>query len=154
MKRSSALLSVAVLFLSGVAIGTLGHQLLSDRSAGIPGGPPEPLGPPGGPFLERMLDQIDATPEQREKIAQIHAESRKASHAIREEIRPVIDGLMRETREQIGEVLTAEQMARMDELMERHHRRAERFFLGEGGRGEGGPRRRGGRQGARPGRNP
>ena len=84
MKRSSALLSVAALFLSGVAIGALGHQLLSDRDGGSVSGRPWP---PGDAFLERMLDQIDATPEQRERIAQIHEESREASHAIREEMR-------------------------------------------------------------------
>jgi hypothetical protein len=41
---------------------------------------------------------------------------------------------MRQTRERIREVLSAEQQARFDELQRRHGRRAEHFFLGRGGR--------------------
>lgn len=146
MKRTSALLSVFSLFLSGLAIGALGMHLYHGRS-GPPTGP-HFVGPPHGRMLAMLERRLDLTPEQREQVVAIHEESRRASHEIRRELRPQLERQMEETREKIRAILTPEQQARFDELHEELKSRFGRFLLGEGRHG------RGGRGGRGPGRGP
>lgn len=140
MTRGSALISVAALFLSGVAIGALAMFLVLDRSPGVfprgerPGPQPRHLA------MGMMAERLGLTPEQRSRIEQIHRESRREAEEIRREMRPRLEAHIEETRRRIRAVLTPEQLERFDEMGRRFGGRMDRFLLGEG---PGGPRRGG-----------
>jgi len=139
MTRGSALLSVAALFFSGVAIGALGVFLYIDDRPGqrVRGERP---GPPPRFAMQTMAEALDLTPEQREQIQAIHRESRRTAEEIRHEMRPRLEDHIEQTRERMIAVLTPEQQERFEEMRDRFGARMDRFFLGEG-RGGGPPRR-------------
>lgn len=137
MNRSASILVVAALFLSGVAIGALGMHLYYWQKLGARGpGGPMPHGPMMIGWMER---ELDLSPDQREAIREILADSVRRSGELRHEMRPRIEGLMRETSERIAEVLTTEQRRRYEELRSRQRQRFDSGFLGP----PGGPRRPG-----------
>ncbi len=135
MSRSSAILVVAALFLSGVAIGALGMHLYYWQQLGErrPGGPPQSPSPMLMGWMER---ELDLTAEQREAIREILADSMRRGGEMRSELRPRVEELVRETSDRIAEVLTEDQRRRYEELRRRQGERFERGFLGPpGGRG-------------------
>ena len=77
MTRSSALISVVALFIAGISIGALGMHLLDERGSGPPP-PVERRGPGGGRgFMgERLAEELELSPEQREEMMAIHRERR------------------------------------------------------------------------------
>jgi Spy/CpxP family protein refolding chaperone len=150
MNKSIAFVAVLGLFILGILIGALGmHLIYSQRFPH----PPDPHGMGEGMhgrfFFARLERQLDLSAEQKERIGQIMMESREAGRTMHEEMLPQVHELMDWTRESIIEVLTPEQRRKFAQLMGRHRREAERFFLGQGPR-EG--RRQGfkGRRGPQP----
>ena len=138
MTRSSALISMVALFVAGVAVGALGMQLYE---ANFDRGPTSRWhGPPR--FLERLADDLQLTPEQREQIATIHAESRQRSEAVRQELRPQLQLQMEQTREKILAVLTPEQREELERMRQEFGHGMDRFFLGDGRPRRGPPGRR------------
>ena len=138
MTRGTALLSVAALFFSGIAIGALGMFVYVDsRPVERPHGPFP--GPPPRFAMEMMADALDLTPEQREQIEEIHHDSRRTAEEIRLEMKPRLEAHIEQTRERMMAILTPEQRERFEEMRSEFGGRMDRFFLGEG-RG-GGPRR-------------
>ncbi len=81
-------------------------------------------------FAARLERHLDLTEKQRRLIDEIVAESRSEANALHDEMLPRVREHMRRTHDRILEVLTPEQRERFEELSSRHHRRAERFFLG------------------------
>jgi len=141
MNRWVAVASVLALFLSGIAVGALATHLIAERPevAGAPRGRPMGGGPPGFFSLDRLQAQLELTPDQMLRIADILDHSREESEAIRHDVRPRLEKLMDETKQRIDEVLTPEQRDRLAELRRRQGRRVDRFLLGGEPRG---PRRR------------
>ena len=138
MTRGTALISVAALFFSGVAIGALATFLYVDkRAAEHPRG--QFPGPPPRFGMKTMADELGLTPEQREQMEQIHRDSRRAAEEIRLEMKPRLEEHIEQTRERMMAVLTPEQRERFAEMRTRFGDRMDRFFLGEGRRA--GPRR-------------
>lgn len=107
-------------WLRGIAVGATalaalgGIGLVAARSDDLGGRPEMRMGGEPGYFqkasmrhgmkfgerrMERMLDEIDATPEQAEKLKQIFA-------SVREDIGPMFED-MRDTREDIADLLAA-----------------------------------------------
>ena len=137
MNRSTSLLVVAALFLSGVAIGALGMHLYYWQTLGSSprGGFMRWQGPT--PMVMGWMErELDLTAEQREAIRDIVADSMRRGGEMRDEMRPRVEELMRETSDRIAAVLTEEQRRRYQELRDRRGRHFERGFLGPpGGRG-------------------
>ncbi|MCP3982501.1 MAG: hypothetical protein GY716_24635 [bacterium] len=140
MKRWVALLSVAALFVVGVAVGVLGANVFLGPTIA---GPPEPgmgRGPGGGPHregrgpfhVERLKRHLDLTAEQEDEIRRIVDASREEADALMREVRPQLHEQMDRTRTEIRGVLTPEQLESFDQLRERHRRRGDRFLLGRG----------------------
>lgn len=143
MNRSSSILVVAALFLSGVAIGALGMHLYYWQRLG-PGARGFGDGPPPAPMMLGWMErELDLSREQRDAIREIVADSMRRGAEMRDELRPQVEALMRETSERIAMVLTEEQRRRYEELRRSEGYRFERGFLGPPrGRGPGAGRRR------------
>ena len=137
MNRSTSLLVVAALFLSGVAIGALGMHLYywqtldsSPRGGFMRSPVPMPK------VMGWMEQELDLTAEQRAAIREILADSMRRGSEMRDEMRPRVEELVRETSDRIDAVLTEEQRRRYQELRQRRGQHFERGFLGPpGGRG-------------------
>lgn len=152
MNRSSSLLVVAALFLSGVAIGALGMHLYYWQKLA----PREGRGPmmPSAGMVGWMDRELELSPDQRDAIREILADSMRRGGEMRRELRPRVEELMRETSERIGEVLSDEQRRRWEELRGRQRHRFERGFLGPPGAGGPFQRRQGPPPRSRPGSPP
>lgn len=68
-------------------------------------------------FLGRLDRELDLQPEQHRRIQKILEESQKNTKEIWEKIAPEVREEMKRSREEIRNILTAEQRKRMDELM-------------------------------------
>ena len=142
MSRSTSILVVAALFLSGIAVGALGMHLyywrqLASRGGGGPAGPPMVL----SGWMER---ELELSQEQRDEVRAILTDSMRRGGEMRRELRPRVEELMRETSDRIAAVLSEEQRRRFEELRERQSHRFERGFLGPPGGRRGHFRRRSG----------
>ena len=73
--------------------------------------------------LEAMRRNLDLTPEQDAKIQQILRESEDERESAVAECRPEMQAIRQRTKQRIDEVLTAEQRAQHEELLERFRRR-------------------------------
>jgi Spy/CpxP family protein refolding chaperone len=139
VSRSVAVISVLALFLAGLSIGVLAMHLYHEGQlvgSGRPFG-----GPPHRRFLNALERELDLTPDQQQRIREIHEESHLEIQKLRHELRPRLERQMDETHDRILAVLTPEQQERFKELEREHRRRMGRFFLGEGRFGGRGRRR-------------
>jgi Spy/CpxP family protein refolding chaperone len=132
MKKSLAFVAVLGLFLLGVVIGALGMHLVQVNRF-----MPRPDrfmadGVHGPVFFERLESRLDLTAEQSRQIGEILQDAREEGRAMHEEMLPRVHGLIEATQESIREVLTPEQREKFDQILQRHRRSAERFFLGHG----------------------
>ena len=66
---------------------------------------PDAVGPPRGPNLDRLAQALNLTDQQKTDLKAIFADQGKKRRALREE-----------TRARMQEVLTAEQLAQLDEM--------------------------------------
>ena len=130
MNRVAAFASVAALFLVGVLVGGLGTCLFFANQPHRPG----PGGFRGDHFVELLERELALTADQMLRIEEILEQSHADGDALRREMLPRLRTAMAETRDRIREILTPEQRAGFDELHQQHRRRAERMFLGRGGR--------------------
>lgn len=95
-----------------VALATLGLGSVSAIAQPAPreGGPearrPENRMPPGAGNLDRAIEQLDLTPEQRKQVEPILAD-------MREKVRTALQ----ETQQELGDVLTDEQRTQLREIM-------------------------------------
>jgi hypothetical protein len=121
--RRHGLLLLAVVFLLGLVCGAAVFATV-DRIIDIR----QPPRPPEGPdrHLGRLARELDLDEDQKQRMREILGESRLRMHAV-----------MRETREELRQVLRPDQLEKFDELQRR------RPF---GPRGRRGLRERGGRR--------
>ena len=143
MNRALAILTVAALFLSGVAIGALGMHLYYAQRLTRPGAPVWMAARHFGPMLE---EQLGLDEEQRQEVGTILRRSQERARSLRREMRPQVHQIVDETVEQIRGVLTLEQQEAFDRLRSRERRRLEMLLLAPEGHGpRGGPPHRRGR---------
>jgi Spy/CpxP family protein refolding chaperone len=130
MNRWVAFVSIAALFVSGIAIGALGMHVFDVRQ-----GPPHPSGPPPhhGAAIDDLQRELDLSADQREKITAILEESWRAGEEIRREMKPRLDQHIADTEQRLMEVLTPAQRERFDTLRRERRVRAEHIFLGPPG---------------------
>jgi len=110
--------------------------LLERRTRGGAGGPGGVGGPsgPGGPggFMQRLLDQLDLTADQKTKIEALQKTNQEAVKAINDDTtltpeakRPKLNELRTKLMTDIKAVLTPEQITKLDELMKARTRPAQ-----------------------------
>jgi len=124
------ILATIVIFVAGLVTGALvvwhSGQLFSTPSQHQPGAPrPTPVVSPGGlrlDLLRRMQRDLHLTAAQHEEIDKLLKESQERSRKIMEPVAPQIRDELARTREEFRKVLTPEQRARFDELLEHQHR--------------------------------
>ncbi len=117
MKRSTALLAVAVLFLVGVAVGVLGTHLFYIHEARQPGG----LAHLGSLWLARNLDRrLDLTADQRRQVDAILADTARDAAALRQDITPRLLEILDRTHRRIAAVLTPEQRKKFERFRHEH----------------------------------
>ena len=132
MKRPFALAVMTALLLSGVAAGALATHLFYAQKMSRPSeGPLWFMGPPP---LRHLDHRLQLSSDQRSRIGEILRQSRRQGERIREQTRPQISELLRETHERILEVLTPEQRKTFEELPQRRHRHRGREGRGRRGR--------------------
>jgi len=81
---------------------------------------------------ERMAEELDLTPEQKESVGKIFSETRAEHDAMdksnldRDQKRAQMDALHARTRDKLAKVLNEDQLARFDEMHSRHMSRGEK----------------------------
>jgi Spy/CpxP family protein refolding chaperone len=130
VKRSSALLSVAALFLSGVSIGALGMHLYYGQQPSWHR--PPGFGPPsvGAGLADPIAERLGLSDEQKQRIAEIREESWRESENLRREMKPRVERHMRETLDKIYAELTPEQREELERIRAEFGRGMDRFLLG------------------------
>jgi Spy/CpxP family protein refolding chaperone len=117
------ILATLVIFTAGLFTGALGIRHFA---------PPEPKPPfkatPDNPFLPWMVreqfvqflaENINLTPDQKEKVLKIVHESQQRTRILTSLIEPEMREELRATRESIREVLTPEQREKYEEILKR-----------------------------------
>jgi Spy/CpxP family protein refolding chaperone len=138
------ILATLVIFTAGLFTGALGIRHFT---------PPEPKPAfkptPDNPFLPWMVreqfvqflaENINLTPEQKDKVLKIVHESQQRTRILTSLVEPEMREELRATRESIREVLTPEQREKYEEILKRRLKQRDM------------PRPNGGRPGPRPGR--
>lgn len=85
------------------------------RGENGPGGPGQGLRAIRLGLPEQLAEELDLTPEQRERIERIIAEDQAALRAVMERIEPALAEVVENSRRRIQEVLTDEQAVRWRE---------------------------------------
>ncbi len=116
---------IALLFLAlvvGILAGAAGERLRATREE-----PGRPFARGPGMFrpgeLPPWYEELDLTPEQREKITEILEQTRPLTDSIMREMLPRIRAVTDSIRAEIGSLLTPEQREKLDDLEERFRRR-------------------------------
>jgi Spy/CpxP family protein refolding chaperone len=143
MKKSIAFVAVLGLFLLGVVIGGLAMHLYQANRLAPPPDRPMGSGMHGPLFQERLHRHLELTEEQRREVAEIMQQAQEEGRRMHEEMLPRVHELIESAQEEMREILTPEQRERFDEILERHRRSADRFFLGQGQRERRGQRFKG-----------
>jgi hypothetical protein len=142
VSRFVAIAAAISLVVCGAVIGGLGTYLVLERPGRHDGFRPPPPPRPPAPFTREMESRLDLTEDQREKIHEILGKGRDEADSIRRELRPRLESELAATRTSIAAVLTPEQKAKFEEMVQQDRRRAERFFMeGPPGPPEDGPPR-------------
>lgn len=127
MKRTTALLAVAVLFLVGVLVGVLGTHLFYLHEIRQPGG----LASLGTRWLARSLDRrLDLTAEQRKQVDAILADTAREASGLRRQMTPRMLEIFERSRRRISAVLTPDQREKFERFRREHGERARRLIGG------------------------
>ncbi len=129
--RMKGMALLAVAFVVGGLAGGAVERVRAVKSAPA-------FGPPAGAMmrpgfgregeLPPMFLRLDLTEEQRARIQEILEESRPRTEALMEEMMPRLKAETDSVRERIREVLTPEQAAKLDSIMENFPGRRGRFM--------------------------
>lgn len=123
-----------VTFVVGALVGAAAERLLSARTPGAGDRPTASNqsserdrkdGPRGGSIFlaPGVFDQIGATPEQRKKIQEILTRREQGAKKIWREFEPRMDAMMDSTRGELRALLTAEQQAKLDQIIKERRAR-------------------------------
>ena len=127
---SGRVLATLVLLLAVLAGGWAGVAL--DRLVLLPrGGRPRfehgpGRHPPRDPeFRRRFAHEVGLSPEQQTRVDSIMDRQSRELRAIRRQVQPQLDSIIRSTRRGLDSVLTPEQRKKAEEIRRRHPRRPE-----------------------------
>jgi Spy/CpxP family protein refolding chaperone len=76
-------------------------------------------------YKDRFIKDMQLNDDQVDAVKQIMKGKREKRRAIMDEMRPKIDALHNETREQLATVLNEEQLSKFDELLEKKRKKRE-----------------------------
>lgn len=128
MKRSTALLAVAALFLVGILVGVLGTHLFYLRQLRQPGG----MAALGNRFLAADLDRrLDLSREQRRQVDAILADAAREAGAVRREMMPRVLEILDRSQRRIAAVLTPEQQEELARFRRRRGDRLRKLLVGQ-----------------------
>jgi Spy/CpxP family protein refolding chaperone len=117
-----ALALIALVFLLGVALGAVGHSIADRRVLGARTQPPAPfLQPRPNPLrgVARLTSELNLTPDQQKQIGDILADMQHRYDAVHDQMNPQFARIRQQGRDQISQVLTAEQRPKFEDYLKR-----------------------------------
>ncbi|MDB6030935.1 MAG: motif protein [Verrucomicrobiales bacterium] len=137
MSPWKVILATLVIFTAGLFTGAVGVQYLSTPLARFRPGPDNPFQPwmLRDQFVKYLGNQMDLSPDQRERISAIVHDSQQRTQILTGLIEPEMREELRNTREAIRQVLTPAQREQYDEILKKRFRREK-----ESSRNQGKPR--------------
>jgi hypothetical protein len=127
VKRLTAAVVIAALFLVGVLVGVLGTHAFYLHELRQPGG----LAAFGTRLLARDLKhRLDLDPAQEAEVATILKDTRAESAALRRDVMPRVLAILDRAHSRIDTVLTPSQRSEFERYQKRHRYRLHRFFTG------------------------
>lgn len=119
--RAQGIALLFITFLVGVLAGFAAERVRTARAAPEDGPVPGTAFRPG--HLPPMFRHLDLTPEQREEVLAIIAARRPQTQEILDEMLPRLRAVTEATEDEIRAVLSAEQAAAWDSLLQHTHSR-------------------------------
>jgi len=114
--RTSATLLLMLTFLLGAVAGSVGYYLLATHMM-IPGPRSASRSSPHD-IAEELAAGLSLNAEQKEKLKGIIHQSRERYRALSVQFRPQYESLRNDTRQQIRQILTEEQKARFEKIVQ------------------------------------
>ena len=114
--RTSATLLLILTFLLGAVAGSVGYYLLVAHMI-VPGPRSAGRSSPHD-IAEELATGLSLNGEQKEKLKEIIQQSRERYRALSVQFRPQYDNVRNEARQQIRQILTEEQRARFEKIVQ------------------------------------
>lgn len=116
-----AMISVLVVFVVGLVLGTLGGPLVIERVFGWHSSISGPQRGPGARqrMFQELTTTVGLTPEQQEQLKAIVADADVKYKAMFEQTRPQMDAIKQEGRARIRQMLTADQQPKYDAFIQK-----------------------------------
>jgi len=116
MNNKRAIAYLFLVFALGAALGVLGTLWAGRTGWAAPAGPPSMRDKQGA--AEWLTHELDLTAEQQQQLGPILDQTATSYEAIRERVRPEYEQVRQTSREKIRAILTPEQKARFEELVQ------------------------------------
>lgn len=113
MNRKAAVL-VVVVFILGLALGSLTLHVAADRLGAGKGGRKDPAR-----VVEELTRELNLTADQQKGLAAILEETKAKYHAIYEQYRPQIEQARQQGRQNIRAILSPEQLPKFEAWLQR-----------------------------------
>ncbi len=114
--KTSATLLIVLIFVLGVAAGSLGTYLVQNH---VMAGGPQSVGHSGPhDVVEELAQGLSLNADQKEKLKVIIHQSRERYRALSQQVRPQFDTIRNETRQEIRQILTDDQKARFEKIVQ------------------------------------
>ena len=127
MSPWKVILATLAIFIAGLITGSVMVKTLVRPVQSHAAAPPNPMmlqpGPIREEFVRRMTEELELTPEQKEKILHIVHESQERTKLLYSLIGDDVREEMRQTRNSIRQQLTADQANKFDDMLRRRQRR-------------------------------
>ena len=115
---------LAVVFLSGAAVGAFGMWMYKAKSVKAVTGPTR-AEQYRQQYMAEMQDRLHLTPDQRQKLEEILEGTRKLYRQLSEKHRPEFKAIQEAHAEQVRQILSAEQRVEYEKLRAERERRRE-----------------------------
>jgi Spy/CpxP family protein refolding chaperone len=119
-----AVLCLAGVFLAGALFGVVAHSVYSQRATAAAANPPTPKDLHAR-YLKRLDSRLSLTAAQREKIGPILDGSGDRVRDLRDRMEPEFEAIRHSQRQEIMSLLTPDQQAEYQKLIEEQRRRRE-----------------------------
>jgi hypothetical protein len=120
--RRKARLWLALVFVLGAATGGVFGYSFARRSYAATTVPPSPLSEPDrrAKRVAEMTKAVGLSPEQSEKVDAIIHQAHNNMKAIREKAESDSDAVRKQAREQVRQLLTADQLPKFEDMVQLH----------------------------------
>ncbi len=131
LTKLSVALYVALLFLSGVAVGAFGYRLYTVAPVSAMTGRPN-AAEYRKKYLNEMQTRLKLDAGQVTRLDGILDETRSRFHAVRERTKPEFDTIRSEQVERVNSILSAEQRAEYEKMRKERDEREKQSGRGQG----------------------